>query len=113
LSDLAPRTREWGVEILRIDLKDLILPGEMKTLLNRVIEAEKQAAANVIMRREETAATRAQANTAKMMENNPALMRLKELELLSEVAHNVGNITIVAGGDDIVRAFSGRQLASE
>lgn len=111
LAELAPRVAQWGIEVMRIDLKDLILPGEMKTLLNRVIEAEKQAAANVILRREETAATRAQANTAKMMENNPALMRLKELELMSEVAHNVGNITIVAGGDDITRAFSGRKLS--
>lgn len=102
-AELAPRAREWGVEVLRIDLKDLILPGEMKTLLNRVIEAEKQAAANVIMRREETAATRAQANTAKMMENNPALMRLKELELIREVAENVGNITVVAGGDELLK----------
>ncbi len=101
--ELAPRAEQWGVEILRVDIKDVILPGEMKTLLNRVIEAEKQAAANVIMRREETAATRAQANTAKMMENNPALMRLRELEMMREIATNVGNITVVAGGDQVVR----------
>ena len=48
---------------------------------------------------------------AKLLEANPVLLRLKELELLGEVAHNVGNITIVAGVDDIVRAFSGRQLS--
>lgn len=100
---LAPRAEQWGVEILRVDIKDVILPGEMKTLLNRVIEAEKQAAANVIMRREETAATRAQANTAKMMENNPALMRLRELEMMREIALNVGNITVVAGGEQVTK----------
>ena len=56
------------------------LPGEMKTLLNRVIEAEKEAAANVILRREETAATRSLANTARVMAEHPVLLRLKELE---------------------------------
>ena len=110
LEHLRERAAAWGIEIMRIDLKDVILPGEMKTLLNRVIEAEKQAAANVIMRREETAATRAQANTAKMMENNPALMRLKELEMMREIATNVGNITIVAGAEDLAKFVSTKQL---
>lgn len=109
-AELAPRAATWGLELARIDLKDVILPGEMKSLLNRVIEAQKQADANVIMRREETSATRAQANTAKMMENNPALMRMKELELMSEISHNVGTITIVTGGEDIMRALSAPRL---
>ena len=65
-----------------IGVKDVVLPGEMKVLLNRVIEAEKAAAANVILRREEAAATRSMANTAKVMADNPTLMRLKELESL-------------------------------
>ena len=103
LTSLFERAREWGVELRRLDIKDLILPGEMKTLLNRVIEAEKQAAANVIMRREETAAMRAQANTAKMMENNPALLRMRELEMMREIATNVGNITVVAGGEQVAK----------
>ena len=103
LHNLFERGRGWGVEVLRLDIKDLVLPGEMKTLLNRVIEAEKQAAANVIMRREETAAMRAQANTAKMMENNPALLRMRELEMMREIATNVGNITVVAGGEQVVK----------
>ena len=103
LQSLLERAREWGVELRRLDIKDLILPGEMKTLLNRVIEAEKQAAANVIMRREETAAMRAQANTAKMMENNPALLRMRELEMMREIATNVGNITVVTGGEQVVK----------
>ena len=77
----------------------------MKTLLNRVIEAEKKAAANVIMRREETAATRSQANTAKMLEANPTLMRLKELEAVREIAAEVGSVQIVAGTDGLLERF--------
>lgn len=95
------RAQAWGVKVLQIDLKDVILPGEMKSLLNQVIEAEKRAAANLIMRREETAATRSQANTARMMESNPTLLRLKELETIKEIAGSVQNLTIVAGADNL------------
>jgi len=49
-------------------------------------DAENPAEANVIVRREETAAMRSQANTAKLLEGNPTLMRLRELEVLEKRA---------------------------
>ncbi len=90
-----PRVAGWGLKLVGLDLKDIVLPGEMKVILNQVITAEKQAAANVILRREETAATRSLANTAKLLEANPTLMRLKELEALKDVADRVGDVTVV------------------
>jgi hypothetical protein len=96
LADVAPRAASWGVEACGLDLKDIVLPGEMKTILNQVIEAEKRAAANVVSRREETAATRSLANTAKLLEQNPVLLRLKEMECLERLADRVGQVTIVA-----------------
>ncbi|HEV8245422.1 MAG TPA: hypothetical protein VGP93_06630, partial [Polyangiaceae bacterium] len=78
-----------------------ILPGEMKALLNRVIEAEKVAAANVIMRREETAATRSLANTARVMSENPVLLRLKELDALKEIAAPIDEVRLVVGADGL------------
>jgi regulator of protease activity HflC (stomatin/prohibitin superfamily) len=68
-----------GLELGEIALKDVILPGEMRDILNRVVAAEKEAEANVIRRREETNATRALLNTAKVMADNPVMLRLKEL----------------------------------
>jgi hypothetical protein len=110
LVPLQKRTELWGVEVQQIDVKDIILPGEMKTLLNRVIEAEKQAIANNILRKEETAATRSQANTAKLLENNPMLLRLKEMELLREISQKVKNITVVTNGADLSQALSSPAL---
>ncbi len=98
---IGARAKGWGVEVLRLDIKDVILPGDMKLLLNRVIEAEKQAAAQVIHRREEVAATRSLANTARMLENNPVLLRLKELEALKELAGSIPNLTVVFGGEEL------------
>jgi regulator of protease activity HflC (stomatin/prohibitin superfamily) len=93
--------------VLKLDVKDLVLPGEMKLLLNQVIEAEKKAAAQVIMRREEVASTRSMANTAQMLERNPALLRLKELEAFKEIASAIPNLTLVMGQPDLLRSLGG------
>lgn len=74
----------------------MILPGDMKDLMNRVTEAKKAAEANLIARREETAAMRSQANTAKILHDNPTLMRLRELEVLEKVAAG-GKLQVVLG----------------
>jgi regulator of protease activity HflC (stomatin/prohibitin superfamily) len=95
------RAAGWGVQVLRLDVKDVVLPGDMKLLLNQVIEAEKKAAAQVILRREEVAATRSLANTARLLEQNPVLLRLKEIEVLKELAERVPNLTVVVGGNDL------------
>jgi len=80
------RADDFGLAIETVGIRDVILPGDMRDLLNKVTEAKKAAEANLITRREETAAMRSQANTAKLMENNPTLMRLRELEALEKVA---------------------------
>lgn len=95
-----------GVRVERVGLKDIVLPGEMKTLLNKVIEAEKEAAANVILRREETAATRSLANTAKLMAEQPLLLRLKELDSLKEMAAKVHEVRLVVAGPGGMNAMN-------
>jgi regulator of protease activity HflC (stomatin/prohibitin superfamily) len=88
---------EIGIEVSDIALKDVILPGEMREILNQVVAAEKQAEANVIRRREETNATRSLLNTAKVMAENPVMLRLKELEALEAVAGKVERLTVHNG----------------
>lgn len=99
--NVVPKARGYGVEIHWIGVKDVILPGDMKLLLNRVIEAEKEAVANVIRRREEAAATRQMANAAKVMADNPVLMRLKELEALQSMAENIDELKLVVGAEGL------------
>jgi regulator of protease activity HflC (stomatin/prohibitin superfamily) len=97
--DAADKALRFGARVDRVGVKDIVLPGEMKTLLNKVIEAEKEAAANVILRREETAATRSLANTAKVMAEQPLLLRLKELESMKEIASKIRELRVVASAD--------------
>lgn len=96
-ADVRTQMEEYGVRVGAISLKDIILPGDIRDILNQVVSAEKQAQANLIRRREETAATRSLLNTAKLMEDNPLLVRLKELETLEKVAEKVEKITVVDG----------------
>ena len=97
---IAPRAAELGITVVTSGIRDIILPGEMKDLMNRVTEARKSAEASLIMRREETAAMRMQANTAKILESSPTLMKLKELEVLEKVA-NKANLTVVLGEEGL------------
>jgi regulator of protease activity HflC (stomatin/prohibitin superfamily) len=93
---LRQRAIALGVEVLAVGIRDVILPGDMKELMNKVTEAKKVAEANLIARREETAAMRSQANTAKLLDDNPTLMRLRELEVLERVAAG-GKLNVVLG----------------
>ncbi len=83
-----------GVELIDVGVRDVMLPGEMKTILDQVIAARKRAEASQIMRREEIAATRSLANTAEMVARNPTLMRLKELEALERIAARGASIVV-------------------
>ncbi|MDO6386694.1 slipin family protein [Uliginosibacterium sp. 31-12] len=95
----------FGIEVGSIGVKDIVLPGEMKTILAKVVEAEKAAESNVIRRREETAATRSLLNTAKVMEDNPTALRLKELETLERVAERIDRISVFGGLDQVLNGL--------
>jgi regulator of protease activity HflC (stomatin/prohibitin superfamily) len=94
---VAERARALGAEVGEIGVKDVILPGDVRELLNKVVEAERVAKANLIRRQEETAATRSLLNTSKLMEDNPLLLRLKELEALEKLVEKVGRIDLHTG----------------
>jgi regulator of protease activity HflC (stomatin/prohibitin superfamily) len=91
------RLAETGIEVTELGVKDVILPGEIRELVNKVVEAERTAKANLIRRQEETAATRSLLNTARLMEDNPLLLRLKELESIERLVEKVGRIDLHAG----------------
>ncbi|NER59168.1 slipin family protein [Pseudomonas sp. MAFF212428] len=102
---LSEKLQGSGMEISGLGVRDIILPGEMKTLLAQVVEAEKAAQANVIRRREETSATRSLLNTAKVMEDNPTALRLKELETLERVAERIDRISVFGGLDQVLNGL--------
>jgi regulator of protease activity HflC (stomatin/prohibitin superfamily) len=96
LDALRVRAAGIGIEIIEFGVRDIILPGEMRDLLNKVTEAQKAAEAALIRRREETAEMRHQANTAKLLESNPTLLRMRELEVFERIAAKT-DLTVLLG----------------
>ena len=107
LRQVAAEAAGLGFEVFSAGIRDVILPGEVKEIMNQVLVAQKQAQASTIARREETAATRSLLNTAKLLEEHPMLLRLKEMEYVDKIAEKISHIT-VAGGTQVVEQL--RQL---
>jgi regulator of protease activity HflC (stomatin/prohibitin superfamily) len=101
LTTLKDKAYMLGVEVRDCGVRDIILPGEMKEIMNQVLVAQKKAEANVIMRREETASTRSLLNTAKLMEENSMLFKLKEMEYVEKIADKINSISL-SGGNQII-----------
>ncbi|SEM66268.1 SPFH domain / Band 7 family protein [Chryseobacterium taichungense] len=101
LQNLGNKAEDLGLKASDAGIRDVILTGEMKEIMNQVLIAEKKAQANTIMRREETASTRSLLNTAKLMEENEVLWKLKEMEYMEKIADKIGDIT-VSGNSNIV-----------
>lgn len=101
VAEVTTKIDDLGLVVSDAGIRDVILPGDMKEIMNQVLVAEKKAQANSIMRREETAATRSLLNTAKLMEENEMLWKLKEMEYVEKIADKIGEITISGGGNVI------------
>ncbi|MDR2046571.1 MAG: slipin family protein [Clostridiales bacterium] len=97
LAKLKERQDEYYVEFTGAGLKDIILPGDIRAIMNTILIAEKTAQANVISRREEVASTRSLLNTAKLLDENATLYKLKELEYLEKICDKVGSISVGGG----------------
>ncbi|MZQ80701.1 slipin family protein [Paenibacillus sp. 5J-6] len=105
LSRLNEKSEDYGVKFFAAGVKDIILPGDIKEILNTVLLAEKKAQANLITRREETASTRSLLNTAKLMDENQTLFRLKELEFLEKICEKIGTISLT-GRDNLLEQLN-------
>lgn len=101
LAQVAGDAARLGVALVSVGIRDIILPGDMKDIMNQVLMAEKKAQANLIMRREETASTRSLLNTARLMEDNPILWKLKEMEYIERIAERISSLNL-SGGDALL-----------
>lgn len=98
LEETASQVELLGVKVFHAGVKDTILPGDIREIMNQVLVAEKKAQANIITRREETASTRSLLNTAKLMEDNAMLFKLKEMEYVEKIAEKINNISVSGNG---------------
>lgn len=102
LAEVAPRAAAYGVDLKRVGVKDIVLPGAVRAVFLQEMEAELKGRASLVAARHEVAAARARANTARMLQENPNLLRMRELELLSDLASKSGNVIVIPGLDRIL-----------
>ncbi len=110
---LKEKEKNLYVEITDAGVKDMILPGEIRSIMNTVLIAEKRAQADVITRREEVASTRSLSNTAKLMEEDQTFYKLKELEYMERIYEKVGNINLNGNSDvlsQLARILKGKMV---
>jgi regulator of protease activity HflC (stomatin/prohibitin superfamily) len=96
-ANVAPRAKNYGVELTRVGVKDMVLPGTVRAVFLQEVEADLKGRASLAAARHEVAAARARANTAKLIQENPQLLRLQELETLAQLASKSGNVLIIPG----------------
>ncbi len=106
--DVAERAAAYGVEVSRVGVKDVILPGRVEHVLLQEVEADRAGRAALVAARHETAAARSKANTAKIMQAHPAIVHLQEIEALVKLASKNGNVLIIPGLDSL---FAGKREA--
>jgi regulator of protease activity HflC (stomatin/prohibitin superfamily) len=101
-ADVAKRASKYGVELSRVGVKDIVLPGSVRAVFLQEMEADLKGRASLVAARHELAAARAKANTAKLLQENPHLIRMQELEVLSSLASKSGNVIVVPGLDRLL-----------
>jgi len=94
-------TREIGAGWLRIYWNRPPAPAGRRT--GERPRGAPQNDEGLIKRREETAATRSLLNTARLMDENPTLMRLKELETLEKVTEKIDKLTVFGGLEGVLK----------
>src|SRR5439155_13274289 len=98
LAASAEPAQAFGLKITSVDVRDLMLPGDLKRIFAQEVAARKEGVAALEKARGETAALRNLANAARMVEDNPALLQLRLLQQLGATGGN----TVVLGTNAII-----------
>lgn len=99
---VAAQATAYGITLHRVGVKDIVLPGSVQRVFLQEVEADRAGRAALVAARHETAAARTKANTAKIMHENPLIMRLQELETLIQMANKEGNVLIIPGLENLL-----------
>lgn len=106
-------TDPWGIKVENVELKDVSLPEEMKRVIARVAEAEREKEAVITKAKGEVEASNNLAKAAEVMASVPGAMHLRTLSTLSDLSSDQSNTIIFALPVEVLRAFEGKSLNSD
>ena len=98
-------TDPWGIKVENVELKDVALPEEMKRVIARVAEAEREKRAVITKAEGEVEASNNLAKAAETMAKNPVAVHLRTLETINDLSSDQSNTVIFALPIDILKSF--------
>ena len=100
---------DWGVKVHDVELKDVSLPGEMKRVIAKVAEAEREKQAVITKAAGELEASKNLAEAATTLSQSPGALHLRTLATINDVSSDQSNTIIFAVPLEILRAFEGEK----
>ena len=98
-------TDPWGIKVENVELKDVALPEEMKRVIARVAEAEREKLAVITKAKGEVEASENLALAASKLAENPVSVHLRTLETINDLSSDQSNTIVFAVPIDILRSF--------
>ena len=86
---MASRATELGLELIKVEVRDIMLPGELKRVFAKEITARKEGLAALEKARGEHAALRSLANAAHLLDHNPTLIQLRLIQAIEDGKHTI------------------------
>lgn len=106
-------TDPWGIKVENVELKDVSLPEEMKRVIARVAEAEREKQAVITKAEGEVEASENLAKAASLMSKTPGAMHLRTLSTLSDISGDKSNTIIFALPVEVLKSFEGKSLSED
>lgn len=103
---------EWGVKVINVELKDVSLPGEMKRVIAKVAEAEREKQAVITKAEGELEASKNLADAATTLSQAPGALHLRTLATINDVSSDQSNTIIFAVPLEILRAMENGSMAN-
>jgi regulator of protease activity HflC (stomatin/prohibitin superfamily) len=103
-------TDPWGIKVENVELKDISLPDEMKRVIAKVAEAEREKAAVIIKAQGEVEASMNLAEAAKNLSENPGALHLRTLSTINDVSSDQSNTIIFAIPLEVLRSFEANSI---
>lgn len=106
-------TDGWGIKVQNVELKDVALPGEMKRVIARVAEAEREKQAVITKAAGELEASKNLAEAASMLSSAPGALHLRTLSTINDISSDQSNTIIFALPIEVLRAFEGNKVSKD
>lgn len=106
-------TDPWGIKVENVELKDVSLPEEMKRVIARVAEAEREKEAVITKAKGEVEASENLAKAANLMSSTPGAMHLRTLSTLCDISSDQSNTVVFALPVEVLKSFEEKSLSEE